>query len=66
MITDAEFLIVRAFDRTIVRSVDDAQRIINAKNTTLVALERRCLEFQVELEAERGRRRRAEFLLNRH
>lgn len=37
MISDSEFIAIRAFDKTLHRAVDDAQGIINQKNAQLVA-----------------------------
>ncbi len=66
MITDYEFLLARQYNRDVVRQADDAQSIINAKNHRLVALANRVAALEAELEVERARRRRAEFLLARH
>jgi hypothetical protein len=38
VITDAELIAVRSFDRTLARNADDAQAIINEKNERLVEL----------------------------
>lgn len=37
MITETEFVAIKAFDRTLFSSVDSAQRIINAKNGQLIS-----------------------------
>jgi hypothetical protein len=66
VITEGEFVLIRTFNHQSGRAADNAQAIINRKNSQLVELVAKCQALQAELEAERGRRRRAEFLLNRH
>lgn len=66
MITDSEFVAIRAFDQTLDRHANEATAIIDSKNTRLVLLAQRVAELEAELEAERARRRRAEFLLARN
>ena len=66
MITEAEFVAIRAFDATLDRYERDATAIINRKNANLELLACRIADLEAELEQERARRRRAEFLLNRH
>ncbi|MBU1336036.1 MAG: hypothetical protein KJ944_08570 [Alphaproteobacteria bacterium] len=65
MISDSEFIAIRAFDRTLFNSVDSAQRIINEKNGQLIALARQLQAAQRELEIERGKRKLAEYKLLR-
>jgi len=66
MFTETEFVLSRVHDRELGQAVGDAQRIINAKNRALVELRAAYDRMEAELEIERARRRRAEFLLNRH
>lgn len=63
MISDAEFVAIRAFDRTLFTAVDSAQAIINQKNGQLINLARQLQAVQRELEIERGKRKMAEFKL---
>lgn len=41
MITEAEFVAIKAFDRTLDRNIDSAERIIAGKNSVLGSLTRR-------------------------
>ena len=66
-ISDGEFLLARAYNRNIDRTVDDANTIIAAKNRRLNELASEVVRLRQELEAERGKRKMAEFqLLRRH
>lgn len=66
VISDSDFILARSFDRQLAAGANHAQAIINEKNRRLVLADRRIEALEAELEAERARRRRAEFLLNRH
>lgn len=48
MITDAEFVAIKCFDKTLRDNTDSAQRIINGKNAQLVAHGKR-----INLQAQR-------------
>lgn len=66
MISDTEFVAIRHFDATLDRYGSEATAIIDSKNTRLTLLAQRVADLETELEQERARRRRAEFLLARH
>lgn len=55
MITDAEMLAIRAFDRTLVSNRDHAQAIINKKNRELEAAGRIIAKLQADLAASEAR-----------
>lgn len=67
MISESEYVAIRAFDKTLGAAVDDAQRIINRKNAVIVQLEAEVLHLRAELEKERGGRKLAAYkALRRH
>lgn len=55
MISDSEFVMIRAFDRTLRENSDEGQRIINAKNRQLVSHSRRINEQAQRIAAQADR-----------
>lgn len=55
MITWAEYVLIREFDRTLADNTAHAQRIINKKNSLLVRADRRITALERDLAFERAR-----------
>lgn len=55
MITDTEFVVIQGFDRNLAKAADDAQIIINRKNTELVTASRIIAKLQADIAASEAR-----------
>lgn len=60
MVTEAEFVMIKCFDRTVRNNTVAAQRIIDRKNTLLEHRDAEVARLRGALAAETGRRRLAQ------